>query len=268
MRRQNQLFQIDAMMQEKQKELEAVKDKRRGIREKASTLPVSKRMMELQGKIEAASQQATWIEALEDQIRRLDTQIEKATAQLDADAEKRLGLGRRGAIVAAQNGHTDSHCQICHGKRCRNLSRPAKAVKEQVFLLKQVTKGRDAKSKERAVALRDKIGDLLKRAHATDLQEAITDQTGVISSLRHSIQLGDHLDKLKRHHRDLERESIELSTDEALPIDRVLLVGRSVFDRRPRLASMACRTYSDCHGWSASMTRCGACSWSCCRSCA
>lgn len=217
----NQLFQIDAMMQEKQVELEQVKDKRRAIREKASQLPVSKRMLDLQGKIEAASQQATWVEALEEQIQRLDGQIEKATAQLDGDAE-RLGLDEDERLALIE-GDTESLPDLSR-QTLAQLSKPAKLVKEQTFLLKQ-SRREGAKFKERATGLREKIDDVLKRAHATDLQDAIAERTDVISRLRSRIQLGEHLEKLKRHHRDLERESIELTTDEALPIDRVLLLG-------------------------------------------
>ena len=73
-----QLVQIDAMMDERRNRLEEIKNKRRAIREKAEQLPVSRRMLDLQGRIEAASEQATWVEALEDQIERLNVQIDKA----------------------------------------------------------------------------------------------------------------------------------------------------------------------------------------------
>ena len=44
-------------------------------------LPLNERMLDLQGRIEAATQQATWVEALEEQIGRLDGQIDKAQKQ-------------------------------------------------------------------------------------------------------------------------------------------------------------------------------------------
>ncbi len=38
------------------------------------------------------------------------------------------------------------------------------------------------------------------------------------------MQLGEHLDKLKRHYRDLENETVDLTTTEALPVDRLILL--------------------------------------------
>ncbi len=85
-----QLVQIEAMIDDRRSKLEEVKNKRRAIRDKAEQLPVSRRMLDLQGRIEAASEQATWVEALEEQIERFDVQIEKARKQLESDAS---GLG-------------------------------------------------------------------------------------------------------------------------------------------------------------------------------
>ena len=86
-----QLVQIEAMVEERRNRLEEVKNRRRSLREKASQIPVSARMVDLQGRIEAATEQATWVEALEDQIEKVDTQIQTARNQLMSDAD-RLGL--------------------------------------------------------------------------------------------------------------------------------------------------------------------------------
>ena len=216
-----QLVQIDAAMAEKRQTLEEIKDRRRMIREKAAQIPVSRRMLDLQSRIEAAGEQATWVEALEDQIERLDGQIEKATKQLDADAES-MGLDE------------DERLELIDGdaRKLPDLSRqtlaalaePSKAVKEQMFLLKQA-RDEAITYKNRCEGLREKINDVLSRAHATDLQDAIRQQTELSGTIKHRIRLGDNLDKLKSHYKKLERESVELTTDEAFPIDRVLMLG-------------------------------------------
>jgi uncharacterized protein YhaN len=216
-----QLFQIDATMEERSAKLEEVKAKRRALRDKASQLPVSRQMVELQGKIEAASEQATWVEALEEQIQRLDAQIEKATKQLDSDAE-RLGLEEEERL-ALIDGNKESIPDLSR-QTLGQLSKPAKAVKEQMFFLKQ-SRAEAMEFKDRGDKLRLRIDDLLRRAHATDLQAAITAHTDSITALRGRIQLVEQIDKLKLHYRQLDRETVDLTTDEALPIDRVLLLG-------------------------------------------
>ncbi|EMI55793.1 ATP-binding protein [Rhodopirellula sallentina] len=217
----SQLVQIDALIEERKAKIEEIRNRRRSLRDKAEQLPVNKRLFDLQGRIEAATQQATWVEALEEQIDRIDTQIEKARKQVEADAD-RLGIDEHERMQIAE-GDTGSLPDLSRSTLAA-LSGPAKNVKEQSFLLKQArTEGKTHKA--RAEKLGEKLQDVLNRAHASDLQQAIRRENDNISSLRHRIQLGQHLEKLTRHYRDLESESIELTTDEALPMDRLFLLG-------------------------------------------
>ena len=215
-----QLVQIDAMMEERREKLEEVKKKRRAIRDKAQQLPVSRRMVDLQGRIEAASEQATWIEALEEQIERLDGQIEKAERQLEADAE-RLGIDaeERSALLQGDS----SQLPDLSRQALAALGTPAKRVKEQMFLLKQ-SRDEATDHKGRADKLAGVLQETLEKARASDLQQAIKNETSILTALRHRLQLGEHLEKLKRHARDLENETVDLTTDEALPIDRLILL--------------------------------------------
>ncbi|TWT74973.1 AAA family ATPase [Allorhodopirellula solitaria] len=215
------LVQIEASIEERKAKVEDIRSRRRTLRDKADQLPVNKRLFDLQGRIEAATQQATWVEALEEQIDRLDIQIEKARKLVAADAD-RLGLDEHERTQVAE-GDLAALPDLSR-QTLSALSGPAKEVKEQSFLLKQTRT--EAKShKDRADKFGGKLQDILQRAHASDLQQAIRRENDNISSLRHRIQLGTHLDKLTRHYRDLERESIELTTDEALPMDRLFLLG-------------------------------------------
>ncbi|TWU48339.1 ATP-binding protein [Rubripirellula reticaptiva] len=215
-----QLVQIDAMMEERKQKIEEIKSKRRGLRDKAGQLPVSRRMLDLQGKIEAASQQATWVEALEEQIERIDDQIAKAKKQLEVDAD-RLGLDEedRAALISGDT----SQLPDLSRQTLAALSEPAKLVKEQAFRLKQ-SRGEGADHKTRADKLNESLTEVLQRARATNLQEAIRSQTEMVTALKHRIQVGEHLEKLKRHYRELERETVDLTTDEVLPVDRFILL--------------------------------------------
>ena len=130
----SQLVQIDAMMEERRARLEDVKSKRRAVREKAEQLPVSRRLLDLRSRIEAAAEQATWIEALEEQLERLDQRIERAQKQLESDAD-RLGMDdedRETLLSGDLSQLPDLSKQTMSA-----LSDPAKQVKEQTFLLKQ-----------------------------------------------------------------------------------------------------------------------------------
>jgi DNA repair exonuclease SbcCD ATPase subunit len=215
-----QLVQIDAMMDDRRNRLEEVKQKRRVIREKAEQLPVSRRLLDLQGRIAAAAEQATWVEALEEQIDRLDNRIEKARKQLESDAE-RLGMDEEDCLSLMEGDL--SQLPDLSKQTLSALAGPAKAVKEQNFLLKQA-RGEAADHKARADSLAESLRETLDKANATNLQQAIRQHTESITTLRHRVQLGEHLDKLKRHYRDLEKETVNLTTAEALPVDRLILL--------------------------------------------
>ena len=217
----SQLVQIDAMMEERRARLDDVKSKRRAIREKAEQLPVSRRLLDLRSRIEAAAEQATWIEALEEQLERLDQRIERAQKQLESDAD-RLGMDEedRETLISGDL----SQLPDLSKQTMSALSGPAKQVKEQTFLLKQARTDA-ANYKEKSDKLAESLQETLERANATNLQQAIRQNTEVIATLRHRMQLGEHLEKLKRHYRDLEKETVDLTTAEALPVDRLVLLG-------------------------------------------
>ncbi|WP_436714695.1 AAA family ATPase [Roseiconus lacunae] len=216
-----QLVQIDAMIEDRKTKLEEVKGKRRALRDKAAQLPVSPRMLELQGRIEAAAEQATWVEALEQQIEKVDAQIGTARQQLFADAE-RLGLSEDDREALAQGD--SSQMPDLSRETLGALAGPAKRVKEHLFVLKQ-SRSEGAEYKKRSEHLADEMGEVLNRTRSNDLQQAIREENTHLATLRRAKQLSEHIEKLKRHYRSLENESVDLSTAEVLPIDRLLLMG-------------------------------------------
>jgi uncharacterized protein YhaN len=215
-----QLVQIEAIMEERRAKLEEIKSKRRELRTKADTLPLSRRLIDLHGKIEAASEQATWIEALQEQIARLDQQIEKAKQAVEADAE-RLGMDaddRDALLKDGNNSLPDLSRQTLSA-----LSTPAKQVKESLFLLKQARQEAQ-QHQAQAEKLSARLRETLDIAQSSNLHDAMRQQAEVISSLRNRIQVEQHLEKLRRHYRDLEKESLDLATNEAFPVERTILL--------------------------------------------
>jgi len=215
-----QLIQIEALMEERRAKLEESKAKRRDLRTKAETLPLSRRLIELQGKIEAASEQATWVEALQEQITRLDQQIEKAKQQVEADAE-RLGMDADDRDALLQDGN--AALPDMSRQTLAALSAPAKQVKESLFVLKQARQ--EAQQHQAQVEkLSSRLRETLDITQAGNLHDAMRQQAEIISSVRNRIQVEQHLEKLQRHYRDLEKESLELATDEAFPVERTILL--------------------------------------------
>ncbi len=212
----SQLVQIEALMQERKVKLEEIKAKRRELRDRAEELPLSRRLLELQGKIEAAGQQATWVEALQEQITRLDVQIEKAKAQLAADADQ-LGLDdeQREALLEGDGQELPDLSR----QALAALAGPAKDIKANLFILKQ-SREEARQHQAQAEKVGSRLAGTLQAAQSANLHDALRRQAEIISTLRSRIQLEQHLDKLRRHHRDLEKEALELATNEAYPLEQ------------------------------------------------
>lgn len=215
-----QLVQIEALMEERRNKLEEIKSKRRELRTKSETLPLSRRLIDLHGKIEAASEQATWIEALQEQISRLDQQIEKAKQQVEVDAE-RLGMDADDREALLKDGN--SALPDLSRQTLAALSTPAKQVKESLFMLKQA-RSEAQQHQSQAEKLSVRLRETLELAQSGNLHEAMRQQADVIASLRNRIQVEAHLEKLRRHFRDLEKESLDLATNEAFPVERTILL--------------------------------------------
>ncbi len=215
-----QLIQIEAMMEERRAKLEDVKAKRRELRAKAETLPINRRLVDMQSKITAASEQATWLEALQDQIDRLEQQIIKAQQQVNADAE-RLGMDEEDREALLKGG--ESSLPDLSRQTLAALAAPAKQVKESLFQLKQ-SRQEAQQHHTQAEKLGARLREMVDMAQAGNLHDAMRQQADVIATLRNRMQIEQHLEKLRRHYRDLEKESLELATNEAFPVERTILL--------------------------------------------
>ena len=213
-----QLIQIEALMEERARKLEEIKSKRRELRQRAEELPLDKRLLGMQRKIEAAGEQATWVEALEEQIVRLEQQTEKAKQQWDAEAEK-FGL----SFPDDQGNSSRRELPDLSKQTLATLAPAAKEIKTQLFVMKQA---RDETRQQQGQAdkIAEKLTGTIKVGSANNLHDAMRRQAEGVANLRGRIQLENHLDKLRKHLRDLEKEALDLATDEAFPLEqRVLL---------------------------------------------
>ena len=93
-----------------------------------------------------------------------------------------------------------------------------------MFLLKQA-RGEGVDHKKRMEHFDEELNEVLQRTRCNDLQQAIREENQHLASLRRASQLSEHIEKLKRHYRSLENESVDLTTSEVLPIDSLLLMG-------------------------------------------
>lgn len=211
------LNRMQTALEERKISLQEIKKQRRELREKARGLPLRKGILGLSGKIEAAAEQGPWIGSLQKQILQLETQAQNTLEQLLEDAS-RLGLNEEDQQLLL-NDKRLANLPDLSGQAITQLAGPAREVRVQSTRLKQA-KEHAANDKKEVDRLAEQIDEFLVLRQQTDLQQAITKQNELISSLRRLEQTDERLEKLVKHRKELDGESIELASQEALPLQQ------------------------------------------------
>jgi len=213
------LNRMQTALDEKKLSLQAVKNQRRELREKARSLPLRKGILGLSGKIEAAAEQGPWIGSLQKQILQLESQVQNTTEQLLEDGG-RLGLNEEDQRHLLDDKRLASIPDLS-GQAISQLAGPAREVRVQSTRLKQA-KEHAANDKKEVDRLAEQIDEFLVLRQQKDLQQAIAKQTELISALRRQEQIEERHEKLVKHRKELDGEAVELASQEALPLQQGL----------------------------------------------
>jgi uncharacterized protein YhaN len=217
-----ELVRIEAQLEEKKEKLDTLRRQRLSLRDKANEVPVSRALVGLQNRIEAAAEQSPWLETIQEQIQRLDAQIDQATRSLEDDAQ-RLGLDDSDRLSLIEEGRTSALPDLSRST-LQTLAAPARVVREHLFQLKQ-SKSEGNLSRKEADKLAQALQESSELLGGMELSEAIKRQGETIGTFRKRQQTQEYLEKLKKLRDDLEREAVDLTTAEALPVDRTILLG-------------------------------------------
>lgn len=232
------LKDLQQKIQERRGQLEDLKSRRRQLRAEADSQPVSRRLIELQPKIDAANQQAPWIEEAQTQLQRIEAQVEQAKKGLIEEAE-RAGLSEDDRLRLMDSPESMDLPELSR-QSLSALAGPARTVREHAFQIKQAhAEGTEAKRE--ADRLGERIRHAMRGLNTADLTEAIRGQGELISNFRRRSQLEEHLERMRRQVRELERDAVDLTTDQALPLDRWILLAAPFF------GGLALVIYGLCH---------------------
>ena len=206
---------------ERQISLEEVKQSRKALRDRARNLPVRKSILEVSAKIEAANEQAPWIATLQKQIQQLESDVETAREELVEDG-RRLGLSDQDQEALLLDKRL-ANIPDLSTQALGQLAEPARDVRVSSLKLKQA-KQQGSNDKSEAARLQAELSDFLSERGQEDLHAAISKQNDFITKLREFEQLNDRVEKLAKHKRELESEAVDLAAEEALPIERAVIL--------------------------------------------
>ncbi len=214
----DKLREIQEQIEDKRRQIQTVKEERKQIRQRAGEMPVSKGILSLAGKIEAAGEQGPWIISLQKQIQRLESDYQQTQEQLIEDA-KRLGLSEQDQ-ESLLNDKRLANMPDLSRQAISQLAGPARDVRTHQVRLKQA-KEQGLNDKKEAARLAAEISGFLAIRNEKDLQKAHKNSNELLLSLRKSQNLEERLDKLVRHKREIEEDAVSMESEEGLPVDHV-----------------------------------------------
>ena len=215
----DKLREIQEQIEDKRRQIQSVKDERKRIRQRAGEMPVSKGILSLAGKIEAAGEQGPWIISLQKQIQRLEADYATTQGQLVEDA-KRLGLSEQDQ-AALLNDKRLANMPDLSRQAISQLSAPARDVRVHQTRLKQA-RSQGLNDKKEANRLASEINEFLAVRKEKDLQKAHKHCNELLLSLRKSQNLEERLDKLVKHQHEIKEEAVSMEGEEGLPVDHVI----------------------------------------------
>lgn len=216
------LEELNTQHQEREEKLEEVRVERRTLREQARKLPLRRGILDLAAKIEAAAEHGPWITSMQKNIQRIEGQISNTKDQLLADAE-RLDITEEDRRALLEDRRMTRMPDLSR-QAINQLAEPASEVRIWSGRLKQAKQLIETEKKE-TERLEKELSDSMKGHGAEDIQAAMQDNGEVIGLLRKRIQLQENLDKQVSRREELEEQAIDLTCDEALPVERSFLIG-------------------------------------------
>lgn len=210
------LREIQEQIEDKKRQIVAVREERKNLRLQARRMPLSKGILALGAKIEAANEQGPWISGLQMQIQRLQSELEQAREQLIEDA-KRLGLSEQDQEALLEDKRLANLPDLSR-QAISQLAGPARDVRVYQTRLKQAKEQGIADKKEADRLAAELDGFLAVRGHG-DLQTAHRSANEMLATLRKVQMLDERIEKLRRHRKEIETQAVEVETDEVFPID-------------------------------------------------
>lgn len=216
------LAQLTGEIAEREESLEEIKAKRRGLREQARKLPLRRGILSLAAKIEAASEQTPWLASIQKNVQRLEGQIKQSREQLVEDAQ-RLGISEEDQKALLDDRRMANMPDLSR-QAINQLAEPASEVRMWSTRLKQAKTQAETEKKE-ADRLTAELASAVDARGQKDIQSALKDHGGTMSLLRKRQQIQETLDRQLARRKQLESEAVDLTVDEALPVERSFMMG-------------------------------------------
>lgn len=205
------LEEFDAKIAQQKERIEQVKIQRKTIKTEAMSLPINRILWKQKSRIEAVTEHLPWVESLQRQTERLDTEINRIEANLLGEVD---GLGHQLELKASD---------------IRELGNRGMVTLEQSGKKLQLESDRLTKFQNELEKVEFDLGQHQERLGTslaeTTTAESLEDTGRYVNRLRRRIELEEKIDKLSAQRHELEQDIDVVVNEQVLPVEKLAVVG-------------------------------------------
>lgn len=191
--------------------VEQVKGQRKDIKKEAVSLPINRNLWAQKSRIEAITEHMPWIESLQRQSDRLQSEIDTLENSLVGEVD---GLGSQLQIKAKD-------VRDLHGRGLASLETSGRKLDEQIERLQKLRQEHE-KIEFDLLQHQDRLGHSIAERGGTD---SLEDIGRYVNRLRRRIELEEKIEKLNQHRHDLERDIDGIVNEQVLPVGKLSVIG-------------------------------------------
>ncbi|MEL7495959.1 MAG: AAA family ATPase [Planctomycetota bacterium] len=205
------LEDFDQRIAQQKERIEQIKIQRKTIKAEAMGLPINRILWKQKSRIEAVTEHMPWVESLQRQTDRLDSEIERIEANLVGEVD---GLGHQIKLKASD---------------IRELGNRGLATLEQSGKKLQAETDRLTKFQNEMEKVEFDLGQHQDRLGTSvaeqSTSESLEDTGRYVNRLRRRIELEEKIDKLNRQRQELERDVDSIVNEQVLTVEKLSVIG-------------------------------------------
>ena len=239
----DRLEDLKSQIAAKRKQIKQVKQQRAKLKQEANELGIDPRFKEYANQIESLSEQTSWMNALEQQVRQMQPLLgltpppgEKLSlvSSLNSTAPPLPKALNSSPLLNAQTmnapglfGNTQPNSSSDPRVTSRvlaSLRSPARAVREAAKRVKNAKSERD-RNQIQAEEVNERLAAELLERRESSLKSALEKAGMLVTRLRRRIQIEERVDKMVRHRDELENDIEVLLDESVLPLSGLIWPG-------------------------------------------
>lgn len=208
------LDEVNKRIADQKGRITQIDKQRRTVRKRAKSLPINRLLFASSSRIQALQEHAPWISSLQDQISRMENDVNKLRREVGGQVQ---GIGQK--LKADEESIPDLSAQALE-----SLRSPARHLKDVKAKVAEGEKEYEEAKLELAESEKN-LEDELDRRGCQNLGDSLDVSGRIVNRLRKRVQLEEKIEKFFKERKRLERDLDAVVREQLLPTEKLVLIG-------------------------------------------